>query len=419
MKKIYLDHAASTPVDPRVLRAMAPYWSREYGNAGALHSFGQGALRAVDNAREAILSLLGDGPEDFRNLIFTGSATEANNLALRGVFTPFLHAWKLFPKSPRLILSPLEHESVLETARDLEERGVDVVFLPVDRSGVVNVKALDSLLDDRTLLVSVMSVNNEIGAVQPIAEISRVICNWKLETGKVEGQSPITNYRYPLFHSDAVQAFAYYDCKPSTLGADLITFSAHKINGPKGVGALYIKSEKLKVKSKKSENDFITPIITGGGQEFGLRSGTENVPGIVGFRESAFLADSLRKKEAKRLLTLKRFFLSGLKKVRRGTVENGPKVTASYSRVSPHILNVHIPNIPSEDFLIALDRAGVAASAASACSARAQRDSYVLSAIGLEKKRTQGSIRFSFGRTTTRDELAEALRRIRKVLEKI
>ena len=459
-RKIYLDYAASTPVDVRVFRAMAPYFRDRFGNAGSLHSFGQEAIAGIDAARETVLRTLGIGPEGFRSFIFTGSATEANNLALCGVMgigegtrvqgmgyrgwstgvrgkglgyreqgagdrgdekpihpRPSTLDPQPYPLNPRIILSPIEHESVLETARDLEAQGADVVFLPMDRSGRVDASALEDLLDDRTLLVSVMTVNNEIGTVQPIAEIAKMIRNFR------DSLSPKPYSLYPFFHTDAVQAFGYYDVSPGVSGADLITLSAHKIGGPKGVGGLYHgvgyrgqgigdRGDERFIHPRPSTLD---PIITGGGQEFGLRSGTENVPGIVGFGVAAELAASARKKESARILLLKQFLWSGLRTLYPKAKINGP-TNFSPHRSSPHILNIFFPGVLSETLLIALDRAGVAVSSGSACSARSPHPSHVLLALGFDEARARSSIRFSFGRETTRAELQRTIQIVSRIL---
>jgi cysteine desulfurase len=242
-EKIYLDYAAATPVDPRVLRAMQPYFSKKFGNAGSLHSFGQEAIRALDAARETIAHCIG---ADFQEIIFTGSATEANNLILRGVMSRL-------PK-PRIIISSIEHESVLGTARSLKNDGADVICLPVDKTGLVDLKKLRASLNKNTILVSIMYANNEIGTVQPIVEVTKIVASFKNLRSSPSVLHP------PFFHTDASQAFQFLRCDIRSLGVDFMTLSSHKIYGPKGAGALYVK-----------QGANISPMLTGGNQEFGVR----------------------------------------------------------------------------------------------------------------------------------------------------
>ena len=436
MRRIYLDYAASTPVATAVFAEMKPYFSMKYGNPGSLHSFGQEAMAAVDKARERVARAIN---ADFREVVFTGSATEANNLALRGV----IRAARLIPRGagrssapaaeadlrsrrarsfgdqaehvsesrrleqsappdpngpfrPKIIVSSIEHESVLETARDLERDGAEVVEVPVGKDGVVDMKKLEAAIDERTVLVSVMYVQNEIGSIQPVAEIARMI--------KRSG-SPA------LLHTDASQAPAYLDCDVKKLGVDLMTLSSQKVYGPKGVGALFVKNKEYKIenngrrRSSILHSPFLIPAITGGGQEFGLRSGTENVPGIVGFGKAMELAAGGRVRSSRKVTEIKYHFQKGLKKV-------APKADINGSSEAPHILNVYFPDQFAGDLLTRLDIAGVAASSGSACAARAFTPSHVLEAIGLPGERIRGSVRFSFGGPTTKAEVNEAVKRI-------
>jgi cysteine desulfurase len=383
-KRIYLDYAATTPLDPMVLRAMQPYLGGRFGNPSSLHSFGQEARGAVDKARETIAAAL---EAKFDQIIFTGSATEANNFALRGVVTKS----KVTIPHPRIIISSIEHESVLETARALKREGVEIVYLPVDVNGVIDQAALRDAVNERTVLVSVMMVNNEIGTLEPIQKIAQVIATYK------EGRKARA---YPLFHTDAVQAFAHFSCLPSVLGVDLMTISGHKLYGPKGVGGLYIK-----------ERTLVAPVVTGGGQEYELRSGTENVAGIVGFAEAVRLAMERRKGDAHHLALLKTVFFKGIKKALKDVVVNG---SLDANVAAPHILNVYFPQALAEDLLIAFDLRGLAVSAGSACSTRSVTPSYVIRALGHTAERAQRSIRFSFGRATTKRELEAALYAIKE-----
>ncbi len=428
MNRIYLDYAASTPVRPEALKTMLPYFSEKYGNPGSLHSFGQEAMAAVDAAREVFARSIG---AEFREVIFTGSATEANNLALRGIVRGY------GGPTPKVIVSAIEHESVLDTAHELERDGVEVVVLPVDKKGVVDLKKLEEALDERTILVSVMYVNNEIGTIQPIKKISSVIEKFKEEKlvskksvseseragferserarARAKGRtsrwpSETPSFReasfssYPLFHTDAAQALMYLDCDVEKLGVDLMTLSGQKVYGPKGVGALYVNS-KFEIQNSK----FLSPQVTGGGQEFGFRSGTENTPAVAGFGKAVELAYASRNKNAKYVGDAKNYFWKKLKAAYKKAEING-------NADAPHILNVYFPSEFTGDFLVQLDQAGIAASAGSACSARAFTPSHVLHALGFPEERVRGSVRFSFGITTTRKEIDEVIRRIKKIV---
>lgn len=393
MKRIYLDHAASTPVDPAVLRAMEPYFSERFGNPGSLHAFGQEAIAAVDASRETLAKTLG---AEFRQILFTGSATEANNLALRGTVKRFsgtadatLRSARPQTVRPRIIISAVEHESVIETVLDLEREGAEVVRIPVDARGVVDVKKIKESLTEDTALVSVMYAQNEIGTIQPIKEIAKTIRDFR---GK---------RAYPMFHTDAAQAFQWRDCNVDELGVDLMTLSSHKIYGPKGIGALYARDIKN-----------IAPILTGGGQEFGMRSGTENVPFLVGFAKAIELAAAARDAESKRITGLRDRFWAGLKEIFPKAEVNGAEKS---SEELPNILNVYFPGREAQGLLTKFDLNGLAASAGSACRSRAVAPSYVIHALGYPKERASSSIRFSFGRPTTDDDIHAALEIIKTV----
>jgi cysteine desulfurase len=468
MRNIYLDYAATTPLDPAVRRVMEPYFFEKYGNPSSLHVFGQEAIAAVDKARETVAKRIGAG---FREVIFTGSATEANNLALRGSIRGFTQITRRLTQMgirensrsirehprPRFIISAIEHESVRETAHDLEKEGVEVVEIPVNREGVFDLKKLEEALDGRTVLVSVMYGNNEVGTIQPIAEIGEIIRNFRNSKSETRNPKQIPSTKsqnskhlgnsnldivskfgfrdsdFPLLHSDAVQAFQFLDCDVEKLGVDLMTLSAHKIYGPKGVGALYVRQA---TSDKRQEvRGFMSyvavsmsPVLTGGGQEFGLRSGTENVPGIVGFAEAARIAARMRAKEAKRIGELRDMLwreiqtmcpkaeMNGVSSGKFRVARGASLITHHSSLTLPNILNVYFPGYPAEELLMKLDRAGIAASAGPACSSRVAEPSRVLRALGHSEKRARQSIRFSLGRFTTVDEMKRALTAIREVL---
>lgn len=371
MKSIYLDYAASTPVDPLVLKSMKPYFSEKFGNAGSIHSFGQESMAALDKSRGTIAKSIG---ANFNEIIFTSSATEANNLALRNV-----------NKGSRIIVSSIEHESVLETVKDLESQGVEVVYIPVNGSGIIDLAKLKKAINERTELVSIMYANNEVGAIQPIAEIAKVIRQYKDKNGQG-----------PKLHTDAVQAFQYLDCSVNNIHVDMMTLSSHKIYGPKGAGALYVRD----LDSLETKDYRLKTILTGGGQEFGFRSSTENIPAIVGFAKAAEIAQGIREKESERVSALRDYLWKNIKRIYPRAQING-----SIKERLPNNLNIYLPGMRSEDLIIKLDLQGVAVSSGSACEARSLEPSYVIEALGLSRKRAMASIRITLGRLTTKSEL--------------
>lgn len=425
-RKLYFDYAATTPLDQRVWRAMQPYWRHKFGNPSSLHYWGQQALWAVDEAREKVAALIG---ADFREVIFTASATEANNLALRGAVRAYCAPRRrLDLPPPRVIVSAVEHKSILETAGDLDKEGVEVVYLPVDKSGRVRLDKLKSALEGNTVLVSVMYANNELGTIQPVAEIARIIADFRRTVGGARDTQSAPAPRsgghsggrketfYPLFHTDAVQAFQYLECDADKLGVDLMTLSGHKIYGPKGIGVLYMRRKFRKsdfLNSVVRKSDFLTlaPIITGGGQEFGLRSGTENVPLIVGMAKAMEIAAGIRSAEFKRVTTLRNYFLRGLRRLGVRWELNSPA-----AGVLPGILNLFFPDFPADELLSRLDMAGIALGAGAACSSRAPEPSYVLRAAGFGERRRRRSLRLSFGRPTTKEEIDTFLRLVKNLL---
>ena len=429
MKRYYFDHAAATPMDPEVEKAMKPYWSAVAGNPGSLHWFGQEASAAVFAARETIAKSLGC---HYSEIIFTGSATEANNLALRGAIKA---ARVVGMQKPKIITSVIEHDSVLDTCKDLEKEGVEVIYLPVSKNGIVDPNTVKAALDDRTILVSIMYANNEIGTIQPISEIGKIISDfrkrmanskWQMANGKKAiSHQPSAISHLPLFHTDAVQAFNYLECNVDALGVDLLTLSAQKIYGPKGVGALYMRRQMANSgsqiagykKSIRYQPFAISPIITGGGQEQGFRSGTENVPGIIGFAAAVKRTDALREKETRRLRALQTYFLEKLHAFDPAITLNGDR-----EKRIPNNLSLDIP--PSsdgkgsaQDLVIALDLAGFAVSPGSACAARTCAPSHVLRAIGRSPIRAMSGIRITMGRQTNKPAVDTLLRTLRKILK--
>jgi cysteine desulfurase len=436
-KRYYFDYAASTPVDSAVSAAMQPYFSEKFGNPGSLHSFGQEAIAALDRARETVSHSIG---AQFREVIFTSSATEANNLALYGAYFRFKEAYP--HKTPKIITSAIEHESVIETARFLKSCGANLAIIPVEKNGVIDIKKLAEELDDSTCIVSIMYVNNEVGSVQPIKKIAKIIREYRtrnIEHGEgTKSQNPkfhvLSPRSYPLFHSDAAQAFCYFDCTVENLGVDLMTLSSQKMYGPKGAGALYARTQNMEHRTWNGNTEnkrepalssksfvlgsILAPILHGGGQEFGMRSGTENIPAIVGMGKAVELADTNRTREAKRISELKNYFWRELKKIYPKAQINGP-VPLPHSTFhilhSPHIINLFFPGHSSQDILTRLDLAGFALSAGSACSARSLEASHVLIAMEMDKKHALSSIRFSFGKPTTMTEIGALLKILKKI----
>ena len=412
MRRLYFDHAASTPADPRAVRAMRPFFSREFGNPGSLHYYGQQAIAAVDGARERIGKLI--GAKHFREVIFTGGATEANNLALRGAVAFFRRAHPDVAR-PRIVISSIEHESVAEPARALAgEWGVDVVELPVNREGVIDIMALKDALSPETALVSVMHVNNEIGTIEPLREIRFMIDAFRKDRAAAGRPGP-----YPLFHTDAAQSFPYYYLDTGLLGVDMMTLSSQKTYGPKGAGALFVRRDDDAFGAPGGEGTAAGfPLVAqnlGGGQEFGLRSGTENVPAIVGFAKAAEIAAAARGKTSLRVAALRDDLWRRIKTAVPAAEING---TAGDAK-APHILNIHFPGHPAQDLLTRFDRMGLAASSGSACAARAAVPSRVIEALGHGKARAAESVRFSVGKGTTRGAVAAAARIIERAVNAV
>ena len=365
--RLYLDHNATTPVDPRVADAMDDAVRKCFGNASSIHAFGQAAKAALDDARSAVAGLLGARPND---VIFTGGGTEADNLAVRGVAEAALPAGRR-----HLVASAIEHEAVLNTLKALTKRGWTTTLLPAGPAGVVAPADLEAAVGDRTALVSVMHANNEIGTVQPVARLAE-----------------IAHGRGALFHTDAVQSAGKIPIDVAALGVDLLSISAHKFNGPKGVGALWVRRGMR----------LVAP-TTGGRQERNRRAGTENVPAVVGLGAAAALAGGKLGDEAARLGALRDRLETGL-------LERVPDaaVNGSGERV-PNTTNVSFPGVEAEALLIALDLEGVAVSTGSACSSGTLEPSHVLRAMGLTPRRAQSSIRFSLGLGNTAADVERVL----------
>jgi len=387
MKSIYLDYAATTPVDKEVLKAMAPYFSLKFGNPSSIHSFGQEAIAAIDMAREKIAKLLNC---DFSEIIFTGSATEANNLAIIGFVKGLSEDRHRLIRANRgmpfhIITTNIEHESVLEPLKELQKIGHEITYLKVNKDGFISVSDLEKKIKNNTIFVSVIYASNEIGTIQPIKEIGRMLEKFNIKRRE-------QNLPKIYFHTDAVQALQFLECRPDWLKADLMTFSGHKIYGPKGIGGLYVR-----------KNTPLLPIISGGGQEFGLKSGTENVANIAGLAKAVELVFKNRETRFKKILNLRNQLLNYIIKDNKGTKLNG-----SLENRLPNNLNIRFPDVSNETLLIALDQKGLSVSAGSACSARASKASYVLTALGLTGKQAKESIRITLGKDTTGKEIKKA-----------
>ncbi|OGK16019.1 hypothetical protein A2774_01630 [Candidatus Roizmanbacteria bacterium RIFCSPHIGHO2_01_FULL_39_12c] len=391
VRRVYLDHASATPVGPRVKKAMEPFWSRDFGNPSAIYKEGVSAKKAIENARKDIAKILKCRANE---IIFTNGATESLNFAIRGTIL----SWdKHKRKHPEIITSAIEHEAVLGACRALEKYGMKVHYVMPDENGVVRVSEVKKLLNKNTVLVSIMYANNEIGTIQPIKEIGRAIKLFKLKT---KNSKLITN-NYPLFHTDAVQATNYLNLDINSLGVQLLTLNSAKVYGPKGIGILYIKN-----------GIELEPIIYGGGQEKGLRAGTENVPLIVGLAKSLNIAQRMKEKESKRLTVLRDYFTKKLLEIK-GVELNGDK-----SNRLPNNVNISIDGIDNEFFVIQLDDTGIACSTRSACNTDNEKGSHVIISLGKSEKKAKESLRFTLGRSTTKKEIDYTLKTIKKLLSK-
>lgn len=369
---IYMDYQATTPTDPRVVDAMQPYWSAVYGNPhSADHAFGWSADAAVEAARGNIAALIG---ADSDEIVFTSGATEANNLAVLGI------ARASPPTRKRIVVSAIEHKCVLAAARAAVDEGFEAITVPVGADGIVDPRAVAAVVDDRAALVSVMAVNNEIGTVQPLSEIAALCA----KAGAI-------------FHTDAAQALNALPMDVATIGADLMSLSAHKAYGPKGIGALFVRRS-LRVRPK--------PVIHGGGQEGGLRSGTLPTPLCVGFGEACRILTDERDSDAERIRALRDRFLADLIQAMPGLMVNGNQGVRH-----PGNLNLLFPSVDASLILQNL-HPNVAASTGSACTSGQPEPSHVLRAIGLSPEDANASIRFSIGRFTSEDDVREAARHV-------
>ncbi len=381
-KPIYLDYHATTPVDPLVLEAMIPFFTNVFGNAASRnHKFGWDAEAAIEEARQKIARLIGANPKE---IIFTSGATESNNLALRGVAE--MHK----AKGNHIITTKIEHKAVLDTAKYLETQGFEVTYLPVDKFGIIQISDLEKAITDRTILISVMAANNEIGTIQPIAEIGK-----------------LAKARGILFHTDAVQALGKVPVNVEDWQVDLLSLTSHKIYGPKGIGALYVRRKAPRVR--------LSPIMFGGGHERGLRSGTLNVPGIVGFGKASELALANLQTEPARLAALRDKLYKGISEKIDHIHINGHREKRLCNN-----LNLSFAFVEGEALMMGIS--DIAVSSGSACTSASLEPSYVLKGIGLGEDLAHSSIRFGLGRFTTEEEInytiekvVEAVNRLREM----
>jgi len=391
--KIYLDYAATTPVDPRVVKAMLPYFNKKFGNTMSLHSFGQEVKQALEESREVVANLIGAKPNE---IIFTSSATESNNLALKGI------AFANKEKGRHIVISSIEHPCIMESAKWLEKQGFEITRLPVDKYGFINPEDVRKAIKKETILVSIIHASNEIGTIQSIKEIGR-ICR---KAGV-------------YFHTDAVQSFGKMPIDVDKMNIDLLSASSHKMYGPKGAACLFIR-----------EGIKIEPILHGGGQESGLRSSTVNVPAIVGFAEACKIAKkeihpvksakggakqfNRVKKESERLTKLRDKLIQGIfKKIPNSYLNGHPK------KRLPNNANFWFKFVEGESMVIQLDLLGIAASTGSACSSAKLEPSHVLLAIGLKPEEAHGSLRLSLGRWTKESDIDYLLKVLPEIIKKL
>ena len=378
---IYMDNQSTTPVDPRVLDAMLPYYTEEFGNAASRsHAFGQRARKAVEEARLKIARLIHAHEPD--EIVFTSGATESNNLAIKGIAEMYRE------KGNHIITTTIEHKSVLDTCKFLETAGFEITYLPVDSEGLINLRDLQKAITPKTILISIMYANNEIGVIQPVNEI-----------GKIAEEHGV------FFHCDAVQAIGKIPVNVQAMGMNLVSISAHKIYGPKGVGALYVRKQNPRVR--------LAPVIHGGGHEGGLRSGTLNVPAIVGFGKAAEICEREMDGEAKRIFHLR-------EKLRKGLTEKLGDIhlNGSLEKRLPGNLNMSFRFVEGESLLNEISEE-VAVSAGSACTSANLEPSYVLKALGVGEDLAHTSIRFGLGRFTTEKEVNSTVDRVVKVVKRL
>ena len=377
MRRIYLDHAATTPTHPEVVKAMLPYFTDVFGNPSSIYSCGQEARRAMEEARTKVAELIGARSEE---IVFTSGGTEADNCALNGI------AYANENKGNHIITTPIEHHAVMEACKFLQRRGFRITYLPVDEYGLVDPQDVKKAITGKTILISVMHANNEVGTVEPICEI-----------GKIAKEAGV------YFHTDAVQTAGHIPVNVDELSVDLLSISGHKLYGPKGVGALYVRKG-IKLVS----------LIHGGEQERRHRAGTENVPAIVGFGKAIELAGQAMDKEAERLSYLRDKLIKGLvERIEHIRLNGHP------SRRLPNNVNVSVDFVEGESMLLNLDLEGICTSTGSACSSASLEPSHVLLALGLPLEQAHGSLRFTSGRENTEEDVEQVLEVLPRIVAKL
>ncbi|WP_431062817.1 cysteine desulfurase NifS [Methanobacterium sp.] len=372
---MYMDHSATSPVDREVFEAMKPYFVDKFGNASTLYSMGRDARKAMESARTQVALLIGAKAEE---IIFTSGGTESDNIAIKGV------AYRLKDKGNHIITSAIEHPAVEETCKYLEKNGFEVTYLPVYEEGIVRISDLEDAITDRTILITIMHANNEIGTIQPIAEI-----------GEIAREKGI------YFHTDAVQSVGKIPVNVEDLNVDMLSLSAHKVYGPKGIGALYVK------KGVRLE-----PIIHGGGHEKGLRPGTENVAGVVGLGKACEIAEKNLSYDAKYITNLRNKLIKGVLDSVEQSYLNGHPI-----KRLPNNINFRFSSIEGESLVLHLDSKGIAASTGSACSSKKLEPSHVLTAIGLKEVDAHGSLRLTLGKENTAEDIDHAIKSIQEVVK--
>lgn len=395
--KIYFDHAATTPIDPRVLKAMTPYLKNIYGNPSSAHSFGQEAMAGINQARKILADFFNCAADE---IIFTSGATESNNLAIRG----FIEANKSVNKKSvqHIITSQIEHPAVFAVCQALEREGAEVSYVGVNKEGIVNVADIQKAIKQNTVLVSIMYVNNETGVIQPIREIGKMI--EKYNKGKIPLNPPLqkgeTAHSRIVFHTDATQAVNYCNCNAQYLHVDMLSMSGHKIYGPKGVGALYVK-----------KGIHLQPIAYGGHQENGIRSGTYNTPGIVGLGKAI---EIISVKENIKILKLRDKIINEILKKLPDVFVNG----SMESRIQSNI-NFSFKNVDGESVMIMLDMEGIAVSTGSACASGSHNPSHVLTAMGISPRLAESSIRITLGKYNTAREIDYFIKKLVEIVKKL